>query len=491
MTQICVSLTEETTARTIDRMVGLAPVADLFEIRGDLLLDLDLLTLLRAKTKPLVFTCRPLREGGRFDGDEARRRILLLEAARRGFDWVDVELRSGFHDVLLEKAGSGLIVSWHDFAAVPDDLSTLYSRMCDAGADLVKIAVTPRGIADVGRLVAFAEETFSKGGVPLLAIAMGPLGLLTRVLAGRYGAPFTYASTAAGAEAAPGQIEAGLLADLYRVRDIGPTTRVYGVLGTDAARSLSPVLHNRAFEARDLPAVYVPLQAEALGPFIRALPALRLSGFSVTRPFKTAILEHLQEIEEDAALCGSVNTVVVHDGMLRGSTTDGRGVTAPLRRLLDLRGKAVTIVGAGGAARAAALALHRKAAKVTIVARDAGQARSVAAAVGCAWAELPQGLTRHYDVLINATPLGSHAHLEATPVAAELLRPSAVVFDMVYDPLETRLLREATAAGCRTIGGLEMLIGQAVAQFETWTGLEAPHDVMKSAALFLVQAEEA
>jgi len=492
MTQICVSLTEETTARTIDRMVELAPVADLFEIRGDLLLDLDLLTLLRAKTKPLVFTCRPIREGGRFDGDEARRRILLLEAAKRGFDWVDVELRSGFHDVLLEKAGNGLIVSWHDFAAVPDDLPTLYSRMCDGGADLVKIAVTPRGIADVGRLVAFAEETSSKGGVPLLAIAMGPLGILTRVLAGRYGAPFTYASTAAGAEAAPGQIEAGLMADLYRVRDIGPATRVYGVLGTDAARSLSPVLHNRAFEARGLPAVYVPLQAEALEPFLRALPAMRLSGFSVTRPFKTAILEHLQEIEEDAALCGSVNTVVVRDdGMLRGSTTDGRGVTVPLRRLLDIKAKAVTIVGAGGASRAAALALHRKAAKVTVVARDAGQARSVAAAVGCAWAELPEGLTRHYDVLINATPLGSHAHPEATPVAAELLRPGAVVLDMVYDPLETRLLREATAAGCRTIGGLEMLIGQAVAQFETWTGLEAPHDVMKAAALFLVQAGEA
>jgi shikimate dehydrogenase len=311
------------------------------------------------------------------------------------------------------------------------------------------------------------------------------------VLAGRYNAPFTYASASAGAEAAPGQIEAGLLADLYRVREIGPDTRVYGVLGTDTARSFSPVLHNRAFEARGLPAVYVPLQAEALEPFIRALPALRLSGFSVTRPYKTAILAHLQEVDADAELCGSVNTVVVHDGLLQGSTTDGRGVTAPLRRLLDLKGKAVTIVGAGGAARAAALALRRKAAKVTLVARDARQAEAVAAKVGCAWAAAPGGLAGDYDVLINATPLGSHAFPEETPVPSALLRPGAVVFDMVYDPLETRLLREATAAGCRTIGGLEMLIGQALAQFETWTGLEAPEDVMKAAALFLAQAEVA
>ncbi|HET7294286.1 MAG TPA: shikimate dehydrogenase [Vicinamibacteria bacterium] len=490
MTQICVSLTEETTERTIDRMVDLAPVADLFEIRGDLVLDLDLLTLLRAKTKPLVFTCRPVAEGGRFDGDVARRRALLLEAAKRGFDWVDVELRSGFLEVMLEKSGNGLIVSWHDLEGVPEDLEGLYARMCERGADVVKIAVTPRTFADVGRLVALAESASRRGGVPLVAIAMGPLGIFTRVLAGRYGAPFTYASAAAGFEAAPGQLEASVMADLFRVRDIGPDTKVYGVLGTDVARSLSPILHNRAFEARGLRAVYVPLQTDALEPFIRALPALRLSGFSVTRPFKTAILEHLHEIEEDAALCGSVNTVVIHDGLLQGSTTDGRGVTAPLRRLLDLQGRAVTIVGAGGAARAAALALHRKGARVTVLARDPGQARAIAAAVGCGWGDLGDGLAREYDVLVNATPVGSHACHDDTPVPAELLRPGAVVFDMVYDPLETRLLREATAAGCRTIGGLEMLIAQALAQFETWTGLEAPHEVMKSAALFLVQAEE-
>src|SRR5262245_11763334 len=184
MTQICVSLTEETSARTVDRMVELAAVADLFEVRGDLVLDLDLLTLLRAKTRPLVFTCRPVREGGRFEGEESRRRSLLLEAVKRGFDWVDVELRSGFLDVMLEKSGRGLIVSWHDLASVPDDLPGLYARMCEGGADLVKIAVTPRSIADVGRLVAFAEETSRRGGVPLVAIAMGPLGILTRVLAG-------------------------------------------------------------------------------------------------------------------------------------------------------------------------------------------------------------------------------------------------------------------------------------------------------------------
>ncbi len=489
MTQICVSLTEETTEGLLARMQELALVADLFEIRGDLVLDLDLLTLLRAKPKPLLFTCRSEQEGGRWNDTETRRRMNLLEAVKRGFEYVDVEYRSEFLDVMIEKSGNGLVVSYHDIEGMPDDLDGLYFRMCNKGADIVKIAVTPRGFADVARLLRFAEETFRGGGKPLIAIAMGPLGIISRVLAGRYGAPFTFASASAGAESAPGQIPAALMADLYRVRELGPATRLYGVLGSDVARSLSPFLHNRAFAARHLDAVYVPLQAEALAPFMEALPSLGLSGFSVTRPYKTDILPYLQEVEEAAALCGSVNTIMVHDALLQGSTTDGRGILSPLKKHIDPKGKSVVIVGAGGAARAAALALQRKGARVTVLARDAGKARSVAAVVGCQHGPLSDLAKWPWDVLINATPLGSSAFLDQTPVPAELLRPSGVVFDMVYDPLETRLLREAKAAGCEIVGGLEMLLAQAVAQFETWTGLEAPLEVMKSVALLLAQAE--
>ena len=490
MTQICVSLTDETTEGVLARMGELAPVADLFEIRGDLVLDLDLLTILRARTRPLVFTCRSAAEGGRWTDTETRRRMNLLEAVKRGFDYVDVEFRSEFLDVMIEKSGNGLIVSYHDLNGVPKDLDGLYYRMCNKGADVVKIAVTPQSIADVGRLIEFAEQASRGGGKPLIAIAMGPMGMITRLVAGRYGAPFTFASSGEGAEAAPGQIPATLMADLYRVREVTPATKVYGVLGSDVTRSLSPHLHNRAFAARHLDAIYVPLQAEALDAFMRALPSLKLAGFSITRPYKTDILPYLQEVEEAAALCGSVNTVMQHDNLLQGSTTDGRGVLAPLKKHVDIRGKSVVIVGAGGASRAAALALHRKGVKVTVLARDAAKARSLAAVVGCHHGPLSDLANRPWDVLINATPVGSQASIDETPVPAELLRPNGVVFDMIYDPLETRLLREASAAGCATIGGLEMLLAQAEAQFETWTGLEAPHDVMKTEALLLAQADQ-
>jgi 3-dehydroquinate dehydratase / shikimate dehydrogenase len=490
MTQICVALVEETTAGMVARMTELAPVADLFEIRADRVIDLDLLTILRGRTRPLVLTCRPESQGGAWADDDPRRRLTLLEGVKRGFDYVDVELRSGFVDVMVEKVGEGLIVSHHDVEGTPDDLDGLYKEISDVGADIAKIVVTPRSIADVGRLLAFAARVRDDSGTPLIALAMGPLGTLTRVLAGRYSAPFTYASAAGGAESAPGQLSAAQMADLYRVRNVSAETKVYGVLGCDVVRSLSPVLHNRALEARGLDAVYVPLQAEALPPFIEALPALGLSGFSVTRPYKVDILPHLHEVEEPAALCGSVNTVVVHDGMLRGSTTDGIGVLVPLKKRIDVKGRAVVILGAGGAARAAALSLGRKGASVTVLARDPSQAAEVAAALGCGAGALADADQFPWDVLINATPLGSRASADQTPLPAEKHRPGTVVLDMVYDPLETRLLREAQAAGCRIIDGLEMLLAQAVAQFETWTGLEAPVETMKSAALYLAQEQE-
>jgi 3-dehydroquinate dehydratase/shikimate dehydrogenase len=489
MAGICVTLTDETTLGVVDRMADLAEVADLFEVRGDLVVDLDLLTILRAKTQPLIFTCRPVSEGGRYPDDDPRRRLLLLEAIKRGYDYVDIEHRSGLLDVMFEKMGSGLIVSFHDLEATPADLPGLYQAMCAQGADVVKIAVTPRSIADVGRLVDFASWAAVDGPRPVIPIALGPMGLLTRILAGRYGAPFTYAAAAAGREAAPGQLPAALLGDLYRARAITSLTQVYGVLGSDVTRSLSPLLHNRAFQALELDAVYVPLQAESVAAFVQALPALNLAGFSVTRPFKSEIVQFLSEIDETARACGSVNTVMVRDGRFCGATTDDLGVVTPLRKRLGLAGRGVVIVGAGGASRAAAFALQREGARVTVLGRNRAQAVAVARAAGCAAGVIDDLKSMAWDVLINATPVGSSAAPEETPVPEQLHRPGSVVLDMVYDPLETRLLQEAQSAGCTIVDGLEMLIAQAVAQFEMWTGLDAPIEAMKSAALVFVQEQ--
>jgi 3-dehydroquinate dehydratase/shikimate dehydrogenase len=489
MTRICVSLTDETTAAVIERMARLEDTADLFEVRADRVLDLDLLTLIRARRKPLVLTCRARAHGGAWPDGDPRRALTLLEAAKRGFDYVDVEYDSGFVDVMEEKAGRGLIVSHHDPQATPRNLDALYSSMSDLGADIVKIAVTPRSIADVARLLAFAERAARGHGPPLIAIAMGPLGIITRVLGGRYGAPFMYAAAEAGVEAAPFQIPAEQMAGTYRIRSIGRSTRVFGVLGQDVTRSLSPALHNAAFAALGLDAVYVPLQAEALGPFVETLPVLGLSGFSVTRPYKVDVIRYLDGLDDMASACGSVNTVSRDGARLFGRNTDGAGVVGPLRRRTPLADRRVVIVGAGGAARAAALALRAEGARVTVVARDAAQAAQVASAVSCAHGMLSDLARYPWDVLVNATPVGARATLDETPVPADLHRPGSVVFDMVYDPLETRLLREAQQKGCVIVDGLEMLLAQAALQFEGWTGQRAPMDAMKAAALYLVQEQ--
>jgi 3-dehydroquinate dehydratase/shikimate dehydrogenase len=483
-TAIAVSLTEETTAAVVDRMAALAPDADLFEVRADFVRDLDLAALIAARTKPILFTCRPESEGGRFpDRDREARRRLLADAVARGFDLVDVEERSGLWDVVASKTGRGLVLSWHDFEGTPDDLDAIYDRVVARHPDVVKIAVTARSVADLGRLLAFAARHVGRRAPRLVALAMGPLGVASRILGGRYRAPFAFASPEDGREAAPGQLPAAALAGTYRVRSISPLTRVYGLLGSDVLRSLSPAIQNRAFAERGVDAVYVPLPAESMSAFASALPALDLSGFGVTRPYKGEVLPHLDSVTSNAAEAKSVNTVVAHEGRLCGLSTDGDGVLVPLRKRLDPARRAVAIVGAGGAARAAAFALVRAGAHVTVLARRLEQAKEVAAATGCAAAGLDSLPGLRWDVLVNATPVGSGAFPDRSPVPARVLRPGAVVFDMVYEPRETVLLAAARTKGCAVIDGVEMLVAQAVGQFEAWTGQPAPVEAMTEAAL--------
>ena len=487
MASLCISLTERLTVDLIDRMSDLSGLADMFEIRGDLVTDLDLLTILRVRTKPLIFTARSASEGGRMKDDDPKRHAFLHEAVRRGYNYVDVEYRSNFFDIMTEKAGKGLIVSFHDLTGTPQDLETLYEGMRATGADIVKIAVSPRSMTDVGHLMKLVRR-HATSKTPLIAIALGPLGPISRIVGPKYGAPFVYASTGQGHEAAAGQIPADEMDTLYGIKAIGPQTKVYGLVGDDVIRSLSPAIHNRGFREIGLDAVFVPLQADSLAAFFQAFPHLGLSGFSVTRPYKVEMVGRMQAVDATVAQCGSVNTVVVHDtGQLHGTSTDGLGVVAPLRKRGEIRDKSILILGAGGAARAAAVALEERGARVRMLARNRERAVRVGSEVGCAAGDLSGLLDSEWDVLINATPVGSSSLAEQTLVPKALLKKGATVLDMNYDPLETRLLREASEAGCTVISGFEMLLAQAAAQFEVWTGTEAPVEAMRSAALLLAQ----
>jgi 3-dehydroquinate dehydratase/shikimate dehydrogenase len=320
---------------------------------------------------------------------------------------------------------------------------------------------------------------------------MGTVGIPGRVLALRAGSPLAYAAPDRGAVAAPGQLRWSELRDSYHAHRLRSRSRVYGVVGGTVAHSLSPAMHNAALGAAGLNSVYLPFEVEKLPDFIASIKPLGVAGFSVTHPHKQKILRYLDGADPVAEQIGAVNTVVVRgNGALYGYNTDYVGVLRPLARHLSLEDSRVLVVGAGGAARAVAFAAATAGAFVSVTARRPAAARALARAVG--GEALPRtGLRRReFEVIVNCTPVGQTPNSNATPLKAGELN-CRVLFDLVYNPLETRLLRLGRRRGIRTIPGWQMLVEQGAAQFEIWTGLRAPVAIMRRAVLRGLRASQA
>ena len=488
MTAICVTLPAEGTSALIERMASLAPVADMFEVRADLVRDLAPLAILRARTKPLLFTCRSRSEGGAMDDADPRRPRLLLEAIRRGFDYVDIEHRSALTELMAAKAGRGLVISVHDFEGTPEGLDDLYAAMVKQGADVVKIAVTPHSIADVARLLTLAARVHKTGPRPLVPIAMGPLGTLTRILAGRYGAPFTFACADAEARgrSRPDRGDAHGR-PLPRARGDAAHAGLRRIRGRRHAQPLAGAPQPRLRPGRD----GLGIRADP----VRGARALR-GGTSCPGSLRLQRHEALQDGHPPVPLRyrGS--------GRIGGQRQHRGGARRPALRIEHRRGGRAapaskedrrSRVGAWSCSAPGErrvpppLPCRAPGPRVTILARDPARAAELAAAVGGAHGDLESLALHPFDILVNATPLGSGAAPGQTPVHPSLHRRGAVVFDMVYEPRLTPLLRDAEAAGCVTIDGLQMLVAQGAAQFELWTGAKAPVDAMLQAALDLTR----
>jgi 3-dehydroquinate dehydratase/shikimate dehydrogenase len=454
--------------------------ADLIELRVDAIRDPDLEALRGAGSRPLIFTCRAPREGGVFSGSESERREILRRALELGFDYVDIELDTIDDTLRGVETSSRLILSHHDFDALPDDLPGWIDRAARGGADVVKLAGRASSLADVLRLGAMGRAARDRG-LAFAPITMGPAGIVGRVLASRLGATWTYAAARGLPATGPGQLDLDEILERYRFRTIDASTQIYGIVGRPVAGSLSPVMHNDSFGRRGLNAIYVPFEEEGeLSTFVGAAKDLGVAGLSVTRPFKEAILPFLDGIDDDAKAIGAVNTVSVRDGKWLGFNTDAEGVVRPMARRLRLEGKRAVILGAGGAARAAAVGLRRAGAEVVVLARNPERARAVADLADGEAGSLAELARRPWDVLINATPLAS-GWIEPGR-EPESLRPGAAVLDMVYEPERTELLEAARRRGAVAIPGLEMLVAQAVRQAEIWTGSPASEEHMKLAA---------
>ena len=407
-------------------------------------------------------------------------------------DFIDLEfdLKIEREDLMARQAQ--IINSFHDFKGVPENLEEIYDKLSKK-TGIIKIAVQADDITDaipVWKLLAKAETDDKK----IIPIAMGEAGKWTRVLGLAHGAPMTYAALETGGETAPGQISARDFIEIYRVQELDERTEIYGVLGADTSYSLSPLMHNAAFKENNLNCVFIPFQVKNLDEFIRRMARektreidLNFRGFSVTIPHKQAIIKHLDFLDEAAREIGAVNTIKIIGGKLYGYNTDALGFIEPLRNFYgDLRGAKVAVLGAGGAARACVYALKKERAEVTIFARDEKKSFNLADEFKIQSSKFKAQSAKYnnFDIVVNTTPLGTKGELQnESIVAAEQIKFVKLVYDLVYNPSQTRLMAEADKAGAAKIGGLAMLVAQGAEQFKIWTKKAAPVKEMSAAVL--------
>jgi 3-dehydroquinate dehydratase/shikimate dehydrogenase len=509
MTLLCVPIFVESVEQaTRDAVLAAEAGAEIVELRIDRFPTPDgIAAIIKGSPLPCVATCRADWEGGESDLPDAERAALLSAAADAGASYVDWELeaaagfRQGF-EALGREAHPRLILSSHDFRGRPERLNNLVLQMNTAGERVNKIVWMARSIRD--NLEAF--ELLQNRQKPTIALCMGEAGLISRVLAKKFGAFLTFASLRDESATAPGQVTIHDMKRLYRWDAIGPKTKVYGVVASPVAHSMSPAVHNAAFDHTGHDGVYLPLLVnpgyESFKAFMESFvpfEGLDLSGVSVTLPHKENALRYLREkdseVEDLAQRIGAVNTVLISrpaGGLaLRGMNTDYAAILDSItdklnitrEQLGDLR---VAVIGAGGTGRTAVAALAHYGATVVVYNRTRDKADALAAEFnGKSGKVVAAPVEKLCDscchVFLNTTSVGMHPNVNDSPLGDRppKFTPDTLVFDAIYNPMQTKLLRQAEEAGAKTVGGVEMFVRQAAAQFQAWAGLPAPPEVMR------------
>jgi len=430
----------------------------------------------------ILATCRRHQNHGKFNGSVEEQLRMLSAAVEAGACAVDVEIESAESVAESLNAFRGrarVLISYHNYEGTPSP-ETVLRRMLRIPADGYKIVTTARKPSDNYRILALTK---SHSRTPLIVLGMGEAGFATRVLSTAWGGLFTYAAPNASEGTASGQVSARLLRHLYRVEKFSHAAKIYGVVADPVRHSISPAVHNRAFQAHRLDAVYLPflVQPAQLKDYFLLAEKLPVAGFSVTIPHKQKIMRYLDVVDPLARRIGAVNTVWRKAGKWRGTNTDAEAVIVPLARRLRLTKSSILLAGNGGAARSAAYALVESGARVSIVGRNPDRVRSLAKACGAEPLLREQAEARKFDALVHATPLGMYPNVDGCFFKDVI--PAELVFDMVYNPLETALTRRAAAQGRTVIPGLQMFLEQAARQFEIWTGSSAPRGAMEKAAM--------
>ena len=479
---ICIPITARSAEDSISKMISASKHADIVELRIDYIPELqNALTCieesLKSKTKPVIITNRPEREGGEFTGSEQDRLHLLQKAIDLGADYVDVEYDS--IKQITRRNSSKIIISSHNFKETPHNLSKIYDDICQQKPDIVKIVAYANDITDNFRIF----ELLKSAKVPTISFCMGESGYISRILTSKFGGFLTFASLEKGKESAPGQLTEDELSNIYHFKEINRETTLYGIIGNPVSHSMSPAIHNAAFTEKGINNIYVPLKITDIDTFMRECRKIDFQGFSVTIPHKESVLPLLDDLDPNARRIGAINTIVNRNGKLTGYNTDCMAAVMGLECSLKetdeiLNNKKVSIIGAGGAARAIAFGLKEKGCDITIFNRTTERAEKLSHDVKCKFESFEEIHQIDSDILINTTSIGMFPNVDQTPVPKNILKEGMIVFDAVYNPIETRLLQDAKENGCHTVNGLSMFINQAAEQFRLWTDIDAPIELM-------------
>jgi 3-dehydroquinate dehydratase/shikimate dehydrogenase len=484
--KLCVAITGATPAEMLDRATEAARENNFLEFRLDYLSS-PLAALPKLKQflnsrgdLTAIATCRRASTGGKFKGTIAAELEILEKAAASGFHLIDVELQTAesMKKAQMQKLrsyGAALIISYHDFETTKD-LDNIFARIKPFEPEFIKVVSTAKHLADNVAMMHFLERTRDLASV--IGIVMGDQGIISRVLGLRAGSVFTFAAATLGEETGPGQIAARTLRETYRIDQLDAATKVYGVAGNPIKHSLSPLMMNTAFRRETVNGVFLALQATRLSDLMALVKEVPISGLAVTMPLKAEILKHLERTDPLSEKVGACNTVVRSaDGKLYGFNTDVAAVVRPLERRLPLKGARVLVMGAGGAARAAVFGLKEKGAEVFVMNRTPEAGQKLARQAKAKSFKREQLAKTSFDVIINATPAGMAGSKTQNLLDSKELN-ARLVFDLVYNPLETPLIKMARDKGIPVITGVEMFVHQGARQFEIWTGKPAPEEDM-------------
>jgi len=441
--------------------------------------------LLKGRPTPVVATCRRREDRGRWSGDEDKRLEILREAIVAGAEYVDLEV--DIAKKIPRYGSTKRIVSYHNFDETPADLDKIHAKLVECDPDIVKLVTMANWPSDNARLL----DLVRRSDVPMVGFCMGELGVVSRILCGKFGSPFTYATFSSERELAPGQLSFDEMKGKYRFDDINRDTEVFAVAGDPVAHSHSPLIHNAAFREIGLNAIYVPLRVpkHTFAQSVKGLEPIGIRGYSVTIPHKEEALAFADERDPIAVEIGAANTLYRNaNGDWAATNTDFPAAMASLMDGLrqrnpdaSLNGLKVLMLGAGGVARAIGYGCVKEGAVLTIASRSKERSYALAKSLDASAMRWEKRGTGHIDVLINCTPLGMHPNVDETPISVNWLQEHMLVFDTIYNPENTLLLKEARARRCATVSGLEMFVRQAAAQFELFTGKSAPVERMREA----------